>query len=78
MEAAARAVPGFVDFKTFTAEDGERVSLVTFATLEDHQVWRNDPRHRAAKRKGGTSSMSSTASRWGCVPTRATWSRDGS
>ena len=32
MEAAARSVPGFVDFKTFTADDGEHVSLVTFAS----------------------------------------------
>ena len=31
MESAARAAAGFVDFKTFTAEDGEHVSLVTFA-----------------------------------------------
>ena len=32
MEVAARATVGFVDFKTFAAEDGEQVSLVTFAT----------------------------------------------
>ena len=38
METAARSVPGFVDFKSFTADDGEHVSLVTFATLEAHQV----------------------------------------
>jgi heme-degrading monooxygenase HmoA len=52
MQAAARSVPGFVDFKTFTAEDGENVSLVTFASLESHQVWRNDQRHRQAQRQG--------------------------
>ena len=52
MLAAARRVPGFVDFKTFTADDGERVSLVTFATPEAHQVWRNDPRHRRAMEAG--------------------------
>jgi heme-degrading monooxygenase HmoA len=52
MQAAARSVPGFVDFKTFTAEDGEHVSLVTFASLESHQMWRNDPRHRLAQRQG--------------------------
>lgn len=52
MQAAARSVPGFVDFKTFTAEDGEHVSLVTFASLESHQVWRNDQRHRQAQRQG--------------------------
>ena len=52
MQAAARSVPGFVDFKTFTADDGERVSLVTFASVEAHQVWRNDPRHRRAQKVG--------------------------
>ena len=64
MQAAARSVPGFVDFKTFTAEDGEHVSLVTFASLESHQVWRNDgPRSR-----GVTTSTSSTRFRWGSAP----------
>ncbi|MGH9096045.1 MAG: antibiotic biosynthesis monooxygenase family protein [Acidimicrobiales bacterium] len=52
MEAAARRVPGFVDFKVFTAADGERVSLITFATTEAQRTWREDPRHRAAQRRG--------------------------
>lgn len=52
MEAAARAVPGFVDFKTFTADDGERVSIVVFDSLESHGAWRDDPRHRAAQQRG--------------------------
>ena len=52
MQAAARALPGFVDFATFTAEDGEHVSLVTFATPEAHRAWRDDPRHRRAQARG--------------------------
>ena len=52
MLAAAESTPGFVDFKTFTGEDGERVSLVTFATAEAHRSWRDDPRHRRAQRRG--------------------------
>ena len=64
MLAAARAVPGFVDFATFVGEDGEHVSLVTFATPEAHAAWRDDPRHRAAQRRGVTSSTSGTRSRW--------------
>jgi heme-degrading monooxygenase HmoA len=52
MQAAARSVPGFVDYKTFTAEDGERVSLVTFANLEAHRAWRSDPQHRRAQQQG--------------------------
>jgi heme-degrading monooxygenase HmoA len=52
MEARARAMPGFLDFKTFTAADGERVSIVVFDTFEHHCAWRADPEHRAAQRRG--------------------------
>jgi heme-degrading monooxygenase HmoA len=52
MEDAARAMAGFVDFKTFTADDGERVSIVVFDSPDSHAAWRNDPRHRAAQRRG--------------------------
>jgi heme-degrading monooxygenase HmoA len=52
MEARARAMPGFVDFKTFASDDGERVSLVIFATLADQAAWRDDPDHRAAQTRG--------------------------
>ena len=52
MEEAARAVPGFVDFTTFVAADGERVSLVTFDSPDSQAAWRDDPRHRAAQRQG--------------------------
>jgi heme-degrading monooxygenase HmoA len=52
MEAAARAVPGFVDFKSFTADDGERASLVVFDSPESHRAWRDDPRHLEAQRRG--------------------------
>ena len=52
MEAAARAMPGFVDFKTFQADDGERVSLVVFDSRDAHEAWRDDPRHQAAQQRG--------------------------
>lgn len=52
MEDAARASPGFVDYAVFVAADGERVSVVTFATQEAHAVWRDDLSHRAAQRMG--------------------------
>ncbi len=52
MLASARAVPGFVDFATFVGEDGDRVSVVTFATPEAHAAWRDDPAHRAAEQQG--------------------------
>jgi len=52
MQRAARAMPGFVDFKSFTAEDGEHVSLVTFASAEMQRAWSEDVRHRAAQQRG--------------------------
>lgn len=52
MEAAARAMPGFVDFKVFVAEDGERVSLITFDSPAAQQAWRDDPRHLRAQQEG--------------------------
>jgi heme-degrading monooxygenase HmoA len=48
----AGAMEGFVDFKTFVADDGERVSIVTFDGAQSHAAWRDDPRHRAAQRFG--------------------------
>jgi heme-degrading monooxygenase HmoA len=52
MEAAARAMPGFVDFKSFSAPDGERVSIIVFDSPESHGAWRDDSRHREAQRRG--------------------------
>lgn len=52
LEALARRQPGFVDFKTFVAADGERVSLVTFADRASHDAWRAHPEHRAAQELG--------------------------
>lgn len=50
--ALARAMPGFVETKTFTAEDGERCTVVTFADPVSHAAWRDHPRHREAQRHG--------------------------
>ena len=48
----ARSMPGFVETKTFVAEDGERATIVTFADPETHRAWRDHPRHREAQRHG--------------------------
>lgn len=52
MDGLARSMPGFVEAKTFTADDGERVTIVTFADRASHDAWRDDPRHRAAQGRG--------------------------
>ena len=50
--ALARSLPGFVETKTFVAEDGERATIVTFADPDSHRGWRDHPRHREAMRHG--------------------------
>lgn len=48
----ARAMPGFIEFKSFKAEDGERLSLVHWQDEETLSAWRDDVRHRLAQRFG--------------------------
>ncbi len=50
----ARSFPGFVEFKQFVADDGERVTLVTFDSAEHEAAWRDDAQHRAAQEEGRT------------------------
>ena len=52
MVQRARAMPGFVSFKAFTADDGERVSVIEFDSQEHHDAWARDDEHRAAQRDG--------------------------
>jgi heme-degrading monooxygenase HmoA len=52
IELKARAMPGFVDFKSFVAEDGEQVSVATFATPADQRAWRDEVSHREAQERG--------------------------
>jgi heme-degrading monooxygenase HmoA len=48
----ASSMPGLVEVKTFSAEDAERVTLVTFESIESHNAWRDHPEHRQAQRMG--------------------------
>lgn len=52
MSELAQTMPGYVEHKTFTAEDGERVTLVTFENQTDQEVWRLQPDHAEAQRAG--------------------------
>jgi heme-degrading monooxygenase HmoA len=52
MHSLAEAMPGFVSIKTFTAEDGERVSLVEFESEETMRAWREHAEHRKAQELG--------------------------
>jgi heme-degrading monooxygenase HmoA len=48
----ARTMPGFVDFKTFRAEDGERLSVIHWESQETLRAWSADLRHVVAQRLG--------------------------
>jgi heme-degrading monooxygenase HmoA len=48
----ARLQPGFVDYKEYTGEDGERLTVVRWRDEDTLEQWRNDARHRAAKTLG--------------------------
>jgi heme-degrading monooxygenase HmoA len=52
MLATAQEMPGFVEFKSFKSDDGERVSLVYWQDHETMAAWRNHPRHRVAQSNG--------------------------
>jgi heme-degrading monooxygenase HmoA len=48
----AQKQPGFVDYKEFTAADGERLTVVRWQDEATLEQWRNDAKHRAAKMRG--------------------------
>jgi heme-degrading monooxygenase HmoA len=52
MERLGRAMAGFVDFASFTAADGERLALTTFADAESQRAWRTQVDHRLAQQAG--------------------------
>jgi len=52
MLAAAREMPGFVDYKRYTSEDGERLSVVWWENQDTMKAWREHPRHKIAQAAG--------------------------
>jgi heme-degrading monooxygenase HmoA len=48
----ARSMPGFLSYKSFTADDSERVSLIEFDSLPHLEAWRDHPEHRRAQELG--------------------------
>ncbi|MBV8385605.1 MAG: antibiotic biosynthesis monooxygenase [Acidimicrobiia bacterium] len=73
MEELARAMPGLLEFKTYTAEDGERVSVIIFDTPEHHAAWRTHPAHREAQRQGRDSFYAAYDITVAPVDHRRTW-----
>jgi heme-degrading monooxygenase HmoA len=52
MDELARKQPGFRSLKTFSADDGERVTLSEFDSLEAVNAWRANAEHLEAQRRG--------------------------
>ena len=48
----ARSMPGFISYKRYTAEDGERVSIHEWESAEHLRRWREHPRHREMQEMG--------------------------
>jgi len=45
-------IPGFISIKAYTGEDGEEIDLVRFANEEALKMWKEEPEHREAQRRG--------------------------
>src|SRR5262249_45454930 len=52
MLARAKQMPGFIDFKSFKADDGERLSVIRWQDETTLANWRNDVRHQVAQKLG--------------------------
>lgn len=52
MSELARGIAGYVSHKGFTAEDGERVTIVEFESEEGLRAWAAHPEHVEAKKMG--------------------------
>jgi heme-degrading monooxygenase HmoA len=52
MTELAKKMPGYISHKGFTAEDGERCTIVEFESEETHRAWAELPAHRKAQQLG--------------------------
>ena len=52
MSELAATMPGYISHKGFTAEDGERVTIVEFESEEAQRAWAELPAHRKAQQLG--------------------------
>jgi heme-degrading monooxygenase HmoA len=46
----AETMPGYISHKSFSAEDGERVTIVEFEHEEGQRAWRTNAEHHAAQK----------------------------
>jgi heme-degrading monooxygenase HmoA len=46
------ALPGFISYKAYSGEDGERISVVRFESKEALDAWKRQPDHLLAQERG--------------------------
>jgi heme-degrading monooxygenase HmoA len=73
----ARTMPGYVEHKVFTADDGERVTVVTFTDRVSHDAWGRHPEHREAQRAGVRDYYEQYSISVGVVERASAWNRNG-
>src|SRR2546428_1825502 len=52
MHELVEQIPGFISIKAYTGEDGEEIDLVRFANEDALKVWKEQPEHLEAQRRG--------------------------
>ena len=52
ISALAQSMPGYISHKGFVADDGERVTIVEFDSMDSLRAWSHHPGHVEAKQKG--------------------------
>jgi heme-degrading monooxygenase HmoA len=52
MVEAVHTMPGFLESKQFTADDGERVTIIMFESAATQRAWLEHPDHRVAQERG--------------------------
>ncbi len=52
MQQIAKTIPGYISHKGFTADDGERCTIVEFEHEEGQKAWRTHPEHISAQKQG--------------------------
>lgn len=52
MNELAKTMPGYISHKSFSADDGERVTIVEFESMEGQKEWRRNAEHAQAMRAG--------------------------
>ena len=52
MMTIAESMPGFLSYKVYVSDDGERCSVIEFDSAEHLRAWREQPQHRDAQQLG--------------------------